>query len=57
MAGSVLGFSLPSFWQGMVLILCFAVWLQWLPAAGRGDTVAVFGVAAVAADGGWLVAP
>ena len=44
MAGSVLGFSLPNFWQGMVLILCFAVWLQWLPAAGRGDTVAVFGV-------------
>ena len=28
MAGSVLGFSLPSFWQGMVLILCFAVWLR-----------------------------
>ena len=44
MTGSVLGFSLPNFWQGMVLILCFAVWLQWLPAAGRGDTVAVLGV-------------
>lgn len=53
MAGSVLGFSLPSFWQGMVLILCFAVWLRWLPAAGRGDTVAVLGVplSLVTADG------
>lgn len=44
MAGSVLGFSLPNFWQGMVLILLFAVWLGWLPASGRGDTVEVFGV-------------
>jgi len=53
MAGSVLGFSLPSFWQGMVLILCFAVWLRWLPAAGRGDTVSVLGVplSLVTADG------
>ncbi|WP_459655778.1 ABC transporter permease subunit, partial [Achromobacter xylosoxidans] len=39
MASSVLGFSLPNFWQGMMLILLFAVWLGWLPATGRGDTV------------------
>ena len=44
MGGSVLGFSLPNFWQGMMLILMFAVWLRWLPASGRGDTVDLFGV-------------
>ncbi len=44
MATSILGFSLPNFWQGMMLILLFAVWLGWLPASGRGDTVVVFGV-------------
>ena len=44
MAGSVLGFSLPNFWQGMVFILFFAVWLGWLPASGRGPTVEVLGV-------------
>ena len=44
MATSVLGYSLPNFWQGMMLILMFAVWLGWLPASGRGDTVTVLGV-------------
>lgn len=44
MGGSVLGFSLPNFWQGMMLILLFAVWLQWLPASGRGETMPVLGV-------------
>ena len=44
MGSSVLGFSLPNFWQGMMLILMFAVWLQWLPSSGRGDTVSIFGV-------------
>jgi peptide/nickel transport system permease protein len=44
MAGSILGFSLPNFWQGMMLILIFAVILGWLPAGGRGQTVDVLGV-------------
>ena len=44
MAGSILGFSLPNFWQGMILILVFAVYLGWLPAGGRGPTVSVLGV-------------
>lgn len=44
MAGSILGFSVPNFWQGMVFILLFAVWLGWLPASGRGPTVEVMGV-------------
>ncbi|PWF24003.1 ABC transporter permease [Corticimicrobacter populi] len=44
MASSVLGFSLPNFWQGMVFILLFSVWLGWLPASGRGPTVTVLGI-------------
>ena len=44
MAGSILGFSLPSFWVGLILILTFGVWLGWLPVYGRGDTVKVLGV-------------
>lgn len=38
MAGSILGFSLPSFWVGLMLIMLFAVALGWLPSTGRGDT-------------------
>ena len=45
MAVSVLGFSVPSFWVGLILILFFAVNLGWLPAGGRGDTVEIWGVA------------
>ncbi len=44
MALSVLGFSVPSFWVGLILILTFAVSLGWLPAGGRGDTVTVLGI-------------
>ena len=44
MAGSILGFSLPSFWVGLMLIMIFAVMLGWLPSTGRGDTVDVLGV-------------
>ena len=44
MALSVLGFSVPSFWVGLILILTFAVNLGWLPAGGRGKTVEVWGV-------------
>jgi len=44
MATSILGFSLPGFWMGLMLIMLFAVQLGWLPSTGRGDTVSVFGV-------------
>lgn len=44
MAFSVLGFSVPTFWIGLVLILVFAVTLGWLPAGGRGDTAMLFGI-------------
>ncbi|TCT07345.1 ABC transporter permease [Paralcaligenes ureilyticus] len=42
MTGSVLGFSLPNFWVGLMLIMVFAVLLGWLPAGGRGP-VETFG--------------
>jgi peptide/nickel transport system permease protein len=44
MSGSILGFSLPSFWVGLMLIMVFAVSLGWLPSSGRGATAALFGV-------------
>jgi peptide/nickel transport system permease protein len=44
MTGSVLGFSIPNFWLGLMLILLFAVELKWLPAGGRGATRELFGI-------------
>ncbi|MDX5630613.1 MULTISPECIES: ABC transporter permease [unclassified Brenneria] len=43
MAGSILGFSLPNFWVGLMLIMLFSVWLGWLPSGGQGETVQLFG--------------
>ena len=34
---AILGNAFPSFWLGIVFILVFAVWLNWLPPAGRGE--------------------
>ncbi|RAI58585.1 ABC transporter permease [Roseicella frigidaeris] len=44
LAGSILGFSLPTFWVGLMLIMVFAVQLGWLPSTGRGETVTVLGM-------------
>jgi peptide/nickel transport system permease protein len=44
MAGSILGFSLPTFWVGLLLIMVFSVELGWLPTSGRGPTVDVLGI-------------
>lgn len=44
MTVSILGFSLPTFWVGLVMIMLFSVKLGWLPASGRGETVPIFGV-------------
>ena len=44
MAGSILGFSLPTFWVGLMLIMIFAVDLGWLPSTGRGDTASFLGL-------------
>jgi peptide/nickel transport system permease protein len=44
MTGSILGFSLPNFWQGIMLIMIFSVWLGWLPSTGRGEMGEIFGI-------------
>lgn len=44
LAVSAIGYSLPAFWSGILLIMLFAGWLDWLPSIGRGDTVTVLGV-------------
>ena len=36
---SLIGISLPTFVTGILLILVFSVYLNWLPSFGRGDTV------------------
>jgi len=36
---SVLGISIPVFLTGIFLITIFSVWLGWLPAFGRGETI------------------
>lgn len=41
---SIVGFSVPTFWIGLILIMVFSVQLGWLPASGRGQTVEVFGI-------------
>ncbi len=43
MATSILGFSLPTFWVGLMMIMIFSVMLGWLPATGRGQTASLFG--------------
>ncbi len=44
MGASILGFSLPTFWVGLMMIMVFAVQLGWLPSTGRGPTRELFGV-------------
>ncbi|KQQ86167.1 ABC transporter permease [Aureimonas sp. Leaf324] len=44
MAFSVLGFSVPTFWIGMLLIMTFAVGLGVLPSGGRGEVGSLLGL-------------
>ncbi|GGB98595.1 ABC transporter permease [Marivita lacus] len=54
MALSILGFSVPTFWIGMLLIMAFAVELGWLPSGGRGDEGTIFGIStSLATANGW----
>ena len=54
--GSLFGLSMPIFWTGLVLIVVFSLWLNWLPVGGAGSlahlvlpavTLALFQVALV----------
>ncbi|WP_028029309.1 ABC transporter permease [Gemmobacter nectariphilus] len=54
MALSVLGFSVPTFWIGMLLIMAFAVHLGWLPSGGRGEVGTILGIpTSLATLNGW----
>jgi peptide/nickel transport system permease protein len=44
MAVSILGFSMPTFWVGIILIMFFSVSLGWLPSTGRGEVATYFGI-------------
>jgi peptide/nickel transport system permease protein len=44
MAVSILGFSVPTFWFGLMLIMTFAVQCGCMPAGGRGATAQLFGI-------------
>jgi len=44
MAGSILGFSMPTFWVGIIFIMVFAVYLGWLPSTGRGELGSFLGI-------------
>ena len=41
---TTVGYSIPNFWQALLLIMVFAVWLKVLPASGRGDTTHLLGI-------------
>jgi peptide/nickel transport system permease protein len=34
---ALVGVSIPTFWLGIILIIVFGVWLEWLPISGRVD--------------------
>lgn len=54
MAGSILGFSLPTFWMGLMMIMLLSVQLGWLPSNGRGTTTHVMGLAlSIFSPDGW----
>jgi peptide/nickel transport system permease protein len=44
MTASTVGFSVPTFWIGLIFIMVFSLWLGLLPTTGRGATVEVFGI-------------
>jgi len=41
MVVSVMGWSMPNFWLGLMLIVVFGVWLRWLPTGGMYDIMAM----------------
>lgn len=41
---ATIGFSIPGFWAGTLLVIVFGVELQWLPPGGRGPSTLLFGM-------------
>jgi ABC-type dipeptide/oligopeptide/nickel transport system permease component len=40
MIASVVGWSMPNFWIGLILVIVFSVWLRWMPTGGMYDIMA-----------------
>jgi ABC-type dipeptide/oligopeptide/nickel transport system permease component len=51
---AILGQSMPVFWVGILLILLFTVYLEWLPSAGGLDRLGLKGLILPAFTLGWL---
>ena len=41
---TTVGYSIPNFWQALLLILVFSVSLRMFPSSGRGATIELFGI-------------
>ena len=41
---TTVGYSIPNFWQALILILIFSVSLRLFPSSGRGSTTELFGI-------------
>lgn len=60
-AGALIGVSIPTFWLGILLIIVFGLWLDWLPISGRvdprlgADPAAPFLTIRSYLDGDWTV--
>lgn len=52
---AIAGQSMPVFWVGLVLILLFTVYLEWLPSAGGMDRLGWQGLIMPATSLGWLL--
>lgn len=53
---AVLGQSLPTFWIGIIGILVFGVWLEWLPTGRMGEGLAVSNMILPTVTLAWLAA-
>ena len=59
--GALAGVSIPTFWLGLILIIIFGVWLQWLPISGRvnprlgADPNAHFLIVSSLLHGDWVI--
>jgi peptide/nickel transport system permease protein len=40
----VVGFSLPTLWVGLMLLLVFSIELDWLPSGRHGATIVIGGI-------------
>ena len=53
---ALFGQAVPTFWAGILAILVFTVWLDWLPAAGMGEGFAIRNYVMPAVVLAWLPA-